>query len=279
MASVIANDHAKAGIVVQLRTVLTQAKSCLATANNTAQVDLRVNVVYFRYDFFYKFNISYFLSFRFIPYYGTGYFSGILSLHRISKSGMGCSTTVGSIKGMCIIFDFTNKTFLLILKRNTYLWQFHVNPFHCFRAAMHYCRSRLQIAAPDIRTIRVSRSSTTIRRSDKDPHLACLASRLMTRLTHRTSRSSSHSFRLWTMLLFALHKSPKEYQHLQYPTFQHCAVLCKRIDIGHIISKCWALRNKMTDLRMAMSAQNKRRVREKDMHRYWNYNNGCRILE
>ena len=42
MASVTANDHAKAGIVAQLRTVLTQAKHCLPTAKNSALVELQV---------------------------------------------------------------------------------------------------------------------------------------------------------------------------------------------------------------------------------------------
>ena len=137
---------------------------------------------------------------------------------------------------------------------------------------MHYCRSRQRTAAPGTRTIRVSRSSTTVwslscttnsRTIWQRPHLECFALRLMRRLTHRTSWSSSHAFGLWTMLLFALHKSPREYQRLQY--FNPAAVLCKRIDFGHIISEIQASRNKMTDLQivMVMYAQKKRSVREK----------------
>ena len=41
-ASVTANDHAKSGIIAQLRTVLTQAKHCLPTVKNAALVELQV---------------------------------------------------------------------------------------------------------------------------------------------------------------------------------------------------------------------------------------------
>ena len=44
MASVTANDHVKAGIVAQMRTVLTQAKHCLPTAKNAALVELQIYV-------------------------------------------------------------------------------------------------------------------------------------------------------------------------------------------------------------------------------------------
>ena len=36
------NDHAKAAIIVQIHTVLTQAKHCLPTTNNSTLVDLQI---------------------------------------------------------------------------------------------------------------------------------------------------------------------------------------------------------------------------------------------
>ena len=41
-AAVMANDHAKAAVIAQMRTVLTQAKHCLLTAKNAALVDLQI---------------------------------------------------------------------------------------------------------------------------------------------------------------------------------------------------------------------------------------------
>ena len=41
-AAVTANDHAKAAVIAQMRTVLTQAKHCLPTAKNAALVDLQI---------------------------------------------------------------------------------------------------------------------------------------------------------------------------------------------------------------------------------------------
>ena len=81
MASVTANDHAKAGIVAQMRTVLTQAKHCLPTAKNAALVELlMLNVSNFYYVFFYKFNIFHFFSFHIISYYDTVYLSAFCHL-------------------------------------------------------------------------------------------------------------------------------------------------------------------------------------------------------
>ena len=41
-AAVTANDHAKAAVIAQMRTVLTQAKHCLPTAKNAALVELQI---------------------------------------------------------------------------------------------------------------------------------------------------------------------------------------------------------------------------------------------
>ena len=41
-ATVTANDHAKAAVIAQMRTVLTQAKHCLPTAKNAALVELQI---------------------------------------------------------------------------------------------------------------------------------------------------------------------------------------------------------------------------------------------
>ena len=59
MASITTNDHAKAGIVTRLRTVLTQAKHCIPKAKNAPLVELHVLNVsnLFWVCFFYKFKI------------------------------------------------------------------------------------------------------------------------------------------------------------------------------------------------------------------------------
>ena len=62
MSSVTTNDHAKAGIVARLRTILTHAKHCLPKAKNAPLVELQLlNVSHLFYFYF-------FINLRFLTY-------------------------------------------------------------------------------------------------------------------------------------------------------------------------------------------------------------------